>query len=487
MSKRGASNGVRNLTMMTDLYELTMMYGYYRHNMTQNQAVFDLFFRQTKDNSAYCIMAGTQAVIDYINNISFCEEDIDYLRSLKLFDEDFLAMLRDMRFTGEIYAMEEGTVVFPNEPLVRVRAPIMEAQLLETALLTLINHQTLIASKASRVVYAADGDSVLEFGLRRAQGADAGILGARAAVIGGCNATSNVLAGKMYGIDVRGTHAHSWVMSFPSELDAFRAYADTFPDSCLLLVDTYNTLKSGVPNAITVFNELRAKGYNPVGIRLDSGDLAYLSKQARAMLDEAGYPEAKIFASSDLDEYVIRDLKMQGSRIDVWGVGTKLITSEDYPALGGVYKLAAEIVNGVMMPKIKLSENVNKLTNPGYKKVFRLYDNKSGMAIADLIALEHESVDTSKPLTIFHPEQTYKTMTLTDFSVRELLVPIFVDGKQVYESPNVLQIQQYAKAELVSMWEETKRILNPHEYKVDISDQLYALKKQLIRENKQSL
>ena len=472
----------RNLTMMTDLYELTMMYGYYRFGMHKNKAVFDLFFRQTKANSSYAVMAGTESLIEYINNLHFADEDIAYLRSLKLFDEDFLEMLRNMHFTGDISAMEEGTIVFPYEPLVRVTAPIMEAQLVETALLNLINHQTLIATKASRVVYAAKGDAVLEFGLRRAQGPDAANYGARAAMVGGCVATSNVLVGQMYGVSVKGTHAHSWVMSFPSELDAFRAYAAIFPDSCMLLVDTYDTLRSGVPNAITVFRELRASGYEPVGIRLDSGDLAYLSKQARRMLDEAGFPNAKIFASSDLDEEVIYSLKNEGAKIDVWGVGTRLITSNDNPALGGVYKLSAEIEpNGAVRPKIKLSENKFKVTNPGIKTVYRLYD-KDGMAIADLIALQDEKIDSSKPLTIYHPELTYKRMTLTDYTVRELLVPIFKDGKQVYESPDIDSIQAYARRELDTLWEESKRLLNPHVYKVDLSDGLYDLKNKLIRE-----
>lgn len=472
----------RNLTMMTDLYQLTMMYGYFKHGMTQNEAVFDLFFRE-RENIAYAVMAGTESVVEYINNLHFSEEDIAYLRSLELFDEAFLDALRKLRFTGEIYGMKEGTVVFPYEPLLRVKAPIMEAQLVETALLNLVNHQTLIATKASRVVYAAQGDDVLEFGLRRAQGPDAGIYGARAAMIGGCSATSNVLTGQMYNVDVKGTHAHSWVMSFPTELDAFHAYAETFPTSCMLLVDTYDTLRSGVPNAITVFDELKAKGYKPVGIRLDSGDLAYLSKRARVMLDEAGHTDAKIFASGDLDETVIRDLKAQGAKIDVWGVGTKLITSLDCPALGGVYKLAAEIVNGKLIPKIKLSENVVKMTNPGYKKVLRLY-TKCGMALADLIALEGEEIDTTKPLRIYHPEQSYKTKVLRDFTVRELLVPLFIDGKQVYELPTIEEIQAYARKEIATFWEEHRRLLNPHIYKVDMSDGLYDLKQKLIRENK---
>ena len=412
----------------------------------------------------------------------FGPEDQAYLRSLDLFDEPFLAYLGELRFTGEIYAVPEGTVVFPYEPLVRVRAPILQAQLIETALLTFVNHQTLIATKASRVCYAAEGGAVLEFGLRRAQGADAGIYGARAAVIGGCSSTSNVLAGEMFGIGVSGTHAHSWVMSFPDELSAFRAYADTFPKACLLLVDTYDTLRSGVPNAITVFRELRERGYEPMGIRLDSGDLAYLSKRARVMLDEAGFPQAKICASSDLDENVIRDLKMQGCRIDTWGVGTRLITSEDNPALGGVYKMAAEVVDGRMVPKIKLSDNPAKVTNPGYKKLFRLY-GPDGMAIADLIALEEETLDETKPLRIFDPEHSYKNMLVEQFTARELLVPVFREGRQVYTSPSVAEIRAYARRELDTMWDEYRRLMQPHIYKVDLSDRLYDLKKRLIREH----
>lgn len=467
--------------MMTDLYQLTMMYGYFKHGMAGNEGVFDVFFRP-KSNITYAIAAGLQSVIDYINNLYFGPEDLAYLRSLDLFDEPFLAYLSELRFTGEIYAVPEGTVVFPYEPLVRVRAPILQAQLIETALLTFVNHQTLIATKASRVCYAAGGGAVLEFGLRRAQGADAGIYGARAAVIGGCSSTSNVLAGEMFGIGVSGTHAHSWVMSFPDELSAFRAYADTFPKACLLLVDTYDTLRSGVPNAITVFRELRERGYEPMGIRLDSGDLAYLSKRARVMLDEAGFPQAKICASSDLDENVIRDLKMQGCRIDTWGVGTRLITSEDNPALGGVYKMAAEVVDGRMVPKIKLSDNPAKVTNPGYKKLFRLY-GPDGMAIADLIALEEETLDETKPLRIFDPEHSYKNMLVEQFTARELLVPVFREGRQVYASPSVAEIRAYARRELDTMWDEYRRLMQPHIYKVDLSDRLYDLKKRLIREH----
>ena len=471
-----------NLTLLTDLYEMTMMQGYFKTG-NRDVAVFDAFYRTNPCDGGYAVCAGLDQMIDYIKNLHFDEEDISYLRSLSIFDEDFLTYLSNFKFSGDIYAIPEGTLIFPREPLVKVVAPIMEAQLIETAVLNIINHQSLIATKTSRVCYAARGDGIMEFGLRRAQGPDAGIYGARAAVIGGCSGTSNVFTGQMYNVALKGTHAHSWVMSFPSELDAFRAYAETFPAACTLLVDTYDTLRSGVPNAITVFNELKAKGYKPVGIRLDSGDLAYLSKRARAMLDEAGHSDVKILASGDLDETVIRDLKAQGAKIDIWAVGTKLIASLDCPALGGVYKMAAEIVDGKLIPKIKLSENVVKMTNPGYKKVLRLY-TKCGMALADLIALEGEEIDATKPLRIYHPEQSYKTKVLRDFTVREMLVPIFIDGKQVYELPSIEEIRAYAQKELATFWEEYRRLLNPHVYKVDMSDGLYDLKQKLIRENK---
>jgi len=477
---------MRNLTLMTDLYQLTMMYGYYKHGMHKNKAVFDLFFRKRGEVSTLAVAAGLEQAIDYVKNIEFDEEDIAYLRSLKLFDEDFLAELRRLRFTGEIYAVPEGTIVFPMEPLLRVYAPIMEAQLLETTLLNIINHQTLIATKAHRVVTAASGDTVMEFGLRRAQGPDAGIYGARAAIIAGCNSTSNVLTGKLYHIPAAGTHAHSWVMSFENELEAFRAYARTFPDACLLLVDTYNTLKSGVPNAIKVFQELRAEGHEPLGIRLDSGDIAYLSIQARKMLDEAGFQNAKIVASSDLDEEIIWDLKAQGARIDSWGVGTKMITSYDNPALGGVYKMAIEEVDGVRHPRLKLSENPEKVTNPGYKKLYRIY-NEEGYAVADLIALEHEQYDVSKPLTIFDPVDTWKQMTLTNYSMRELLVPVFVNGEQVYQSPSLCEIKDYAKRERDSFYNEYKRLHKPHRYKVDLSQELWDMRRDLLTKISKSI
>ena len=472
---------MRNLTMMTDLYQLTMMYGYFKTGMRDNLATFDMFYRSKDATTHYAIMAGLEQLIEYLENLRFDEESLSYLRGLGIFDEDFLEELRNFEFHGDVYAVPEGTIVFPGEPLIRVTAPIFEAQLVETALLNIINHQTLIATKASRVVQAAEGGTVMEFGLRRAQGPDAGIYGARAAIIGGCKSTSNVLTGQMYNIPIAGTHAHSWVMSFPDEITAFRKYAEMFPTSCLLLVDTYDTLKSGVPNAIQVFDELRAQGHEPVGIRLDSGDLAYLSREARKMLDAAGYPNTIICASGDLDENLIRDLKLQGACIDTWGVGTKLITSEDCPSLGGVYKMSAETVDGRVIPKIKISENPVKITNPGVKKLWRIYDNKTGKATADLIALDYETYDTSKPLTIYDPVNTWKSMTLTDYTMKELQVKVFEGGKRVYDSPSLQEIQQHCQEDLDTFWDQYKRLLNPHRYKVDLSDSLWMLKNSMLQ------
>ncbi len=476
----------RNLTLLTDLYQLTMMDGYLKNGKAGDVAVFDLFYRRN-NVIAYSVAAGLEQAVDYILNIHFEKVDIEYLRSLKLFDEQFLEYLKTFRFTGDVYAVPEGTVVFPEEPIITVRAPVLEAQFLETALLNIVNHQTLIASKSSKVAYAAKGDSVMEFGLRRAQGPDAGIYGARASVIGGCRSTSNVLAGQMFDIPVAGTHAHSWVMNFPSEYDAFRAYAKMYPDACLLLVDTYDTLGSGVPNAIRVFKELRKEGHEPKGIRLDSGDLAYLSKCARKMLDEAGFPDAIICASGDLDEYLITSLKNQGACIDLWGVGTKLITSADMPALGGVYKLSALTPKGgAEIPKIKLSDNTDKITNPGFKQVYRIYDNKTGKAEADLIALRTEKFDESVPLTVFHPKDTWKKTTFTDYTLRPLLEQVIRGGKLVAQKPDLAAICEYAEREKESFWDEYKRPDNPHVYKVDLSQQLYDIKNKLIaqiREN----
>lgn len=471
---------MRNLTMMTDLYQLTMMNGYLHHGMENHHACFDLFYRRRGDLLTYAVAAGLEQAIEYVQNLRFNEEDIAYLRSLNIFGEEFLDYLRGFRFTGDILSVPEGTIVFPDEPIMRVTAPVMEAQLLETALLNIINHQTLIATKASRVVQAARGDKVLEFGLRRAQGPDAGIYGARAAIIGGCQSTSNVLTGQLFGVPISGTHAHSWVMSFPDELSAFRAYAEVFPGNCLLLVDTYDTLKSGVPNAIRVFRELRERGYEPAGIRLDSGDLAFLSREARRMLDEAGFPDAKIVASGDLDEEVIWDLKAQGACIDVWGVGTRMITSMNNPALGGVYKLAAEEINGEFMPRIKISENPAKVTNPGIKQVYRFYNTETGKAIADLIALDGEDYTTGKPIELFDPQNTWKRMTLTDYRARRLLVPVFEGGQVVYDCPALADIAAYAREELDSFWDEYKRLSKPHRYKVDLSEKLYHLKHDLL-------
>ena len=475
--------GKQNLTLLTDFYELTMMQGYF-NNKNNDIVVFDAFYRENPSGGGYAICAGLEQLIDYINNLGFSEEDIDYLRSLKVFEEDFLNYLKDFRFTGDIYAVPEGTVVFPMEPLVKVIAPIMEAQLVETALLNIINHQSLIATKASRVVYAAKGEPVMEFGLRRAQGPDAGTLGARAAVIGGCVGTSNVLSAKLYDMPALGTHAHSWIMSFENELTAFRKYAELYPQNTTLLVDTFDTLRSGVPNAIKVFQELKEKGKMPIkyGIRLDSGDLAYLSKKARKMLDAAGFPEATITASSDLDEYIIDSLKTQGARIDSWGVGTKLITSRDCPSFGGVYKLAAIKKGEKFIPKIKLSENQWKITNPGNKKIYRIYEKESGNIKADLITLADETYSEDMPLLLFDPLATWKKTYLEpgSYTLRELLIPIFLQGHCIYQSPSVMEMRAYCIKEQDSLWDEARRLVNPHIVYVDLSNKLYQLKTQLL-------
>ncbi len=470
---------MRNLTLLTDLYQLTMGQGYFAEGKHEQLAAFDVFFRPNK-LITYSVAAGMEQAAEYLENLRFEAEDIAYLRSLGIFTEDFLAYLKDLRFTGDVIAVKEGEIVFPYEPILTVKAPMIQAQLVETALLTFVNHQTLIASKAAKICAAAGG-GVMEFGLRRAQGPDAGIYGARAAIIGGCVGTSNVYAGKLFNVPVSGTMAHSWVMNFPSEIEAFRAYARSFPDGCLLLVDTYDTLKSGVPNAIKVFGELRAQGYEPKGIRLDSGDLAYLSKEARKMLDAAGYPKAIICASGDLDENSVRSLKQQGAKIDSWGIGTKLITSADMPALGGVYKLAAVFENGREIPKIKLSDTSEKITNPGLKDVYRIYDEKSGMAIADYITREGEKIDTAKPLVIFHPLDVWKRKTIKNFSVRNLREPLIKNGKRVTASRPLAEIHQSFKKEYARFWEEYTRLDVPHIYKVDLSDELHALKKEMVR------
>lgn len=474
----------RNLTLLTDFYELTMMQGYFK-NKTNETVIFDAFYRNNPSGNAYAIACGLEQVIDYVKNLSFTSEDITYLRNLHIFDEDFLDYLATFHFSGDIYAIPEGTVVFPREPLVKVIAPIMEAQLVETAILTIINHQSLIATKAARVAYAAKGDGIMEFGLRRAQGPDAGIYGARAALIGGCIGTSNVLTGKLFDVPVLGTHAHSWIMSFPDEYTAFQKYAALYPDKCILLVDTYDTLKSGVPNAIRIFNEMKEAGIplNNYGIRLDSGDLAYLSKKARKMLDEAGFSDAIIAASSDLDEYLIDSLKTQGATITSWGVGTNLITSKDCPAFGGVYKLAAiQDKDGNFVPKIKLSENSEKITNPGNKTVFRIYNKATGKIKADLISLADDTFDETKDLLIFDPVETWKKTKLKagTYTIKELLIPVFKNGTCVYTSPKVMDIRAYCMQELDTLWEETKRLVNPHNVYVDLSDRLYKIKTDLL-------
>lgn len=474
----------RNLTLLTDLYELTMMQGYYEKGQNEN-VIFDVFFRQNPCNNGYSVCAGLDQVIDYIKNLHFTYDDVDYLRGLGIFKEDFLHYLSGFHFSGDIYAIPEGTVVFPKEPLLKVVTPIMEAQLVETAILNIINHQSLIATKTSRIVFAANGDGIMEFGLRRAQGPDAGLYGARAAMIGGCVGTSNVLAGQMFDVPVMGTHAHSWIMSFPDEYTAFKTYAEMYPDNCTLLVDTYDTLKSGVPNAIRVFQEFKDAGKPLIkyGIRLDSGDLAYLSKEARKMLDEAGFPEATICASNDLDEFLLHDLKMQGAAIDSWGVGTNLITSKDCPSFGGVYKLAAiQNEKGEFVPKIKISENTEKITNPGNKTIYRIYEKASGKIKADLICFADEVIDPKQDLLLFDPMDTWKKTKLAGgtYTVREILLPIFKNGECLYKSPTLKEIAAYCREEKDTLWDETKRLFYPHRVYVDLSQKLYAVKQSLL-------
>ncbi len=480
----------QHLTLLTDLYELTMMQGYFKYP-NEKTAVFDVFYRKNPCDGGYAICCGLEQVIDYIKNLTFNEEDIEYLKSLGIFENDFIDYLRHFRFTGDIYAIPEGTVVFPREPLLKVIAPLMEAQLVETAVLNIINHQSLIATKAARIVYAAQGDGIMEFGLRRAQGPDAGTYGARAAVIAGCVGTSNLLTGQLFGVPVKGTHAHSWIMSFPDEYTAFKAYAKLYPNSCTLLVDTYDVLRSGVPNAIRVFKEMKEEGYElkNYGIRIDSGDLAYLSKKAYEQLEAAGFGDAVISASSDLDEYLINSLKLQGAKITSWGVGTNLITSKDCPALGGVYKMAAikETKDGEFIPKIKISDNMEKVTNPGNKTVYRIYDNTTGKIRADLIALADEKYDCSKDLVIFDPKATWKRTHLIGgtYHMRELLEPIFKNGECIYTSPSVMELQKKCNSEKETLWDETKRLINPQEVYVDLSQKLYDLKAQLLEEYSQ--
>lgn len=478
-----------NLTLLTDFYELTMMQGYFKSGKDP-VVVFDVFYRSNPSGNGFAIAAGLEQMIEYVKELKFSEEEIDYLRSLHIFEEEFLTYLRNFRFTGDIYSVPEGTVIFPMEPIVKVVAPITQAQLVETAILNIINHQSLIATKAARVCYAAEGEPVMEFGLRRAQGPDAGVLGARAAVIGGCIGTSNVLCGKKFDVPVLGTHAHSWIMSFPDEYTAFYTYASLYPQNATLLVDTYDTLNSGVPNAIKVFQRLKEEGRLPekYGIRIDSGDLAYLSKKARKMLNEAGFTKASIVASSDLDEYLISSLKLQKAEIDHWGVGTKLITSADCPAFGGVYKLAAiQDENGEFIPKIKLSENTWKITNPGNKTIFRIYD-KQGKIKADVIALYDEKICEEEDFVLFDPVETWKKTKLKagEFTVRELLIPVFKSGLCVYVSPSVMEMRSYCAKEMNTLWEESRRLINPHEVYVDLTKKLWKIKQDLLDDYKSS-
>ena len=468
----------RNLTLLTDFYELTMGNGYLENGLADTVCCFDLYFRKVPDNGGFAVMCGLEQAINYIKKLSFTDEDIAYLRDKKIFSEKFLDYLRNFKFSCDVWAIPEGTPVFPNEPLVIVKGPAIQAQLMETMLLLCINHQCLIATKAARIVKAADGRAVMEFGSRRAQGSDGAIYGARAAYIGGCAGTACTISDKEMGTPALGTMAHSWVQMFDSELDAFRAYAKCYPDACLLLVDTYNVLKSGIPNAIKVFNELRAEGHEPAGIRIDSGDITYLSRKARKMLDDAGFPNAKICISNSLDEYIIEDILRQGACIDSFGVGERLITSRSEPVFGGVYKLTAVEKDGQIIPKIKLSENVTKITTPDFKELWRFYDKTTGKAIADLITCYGEEVDD----TIFDPEHPYKKKTVTDFTAKKLLVQIFDKGECVYESPSATEIRDFCREQIGTLWSEVTRFENPHEYYVDLSKKLWDKKNDLLNE-----
>ncbi len=476
----------RNLTMLCDFYELTMAGGYFKNQFHNRNAYFDVFFRTVPDGGGFAVAAGLEQIVDYIQNLHFSPEDISYLRSKKMFDEDFLKYLENFRFTGDIYAVPEGTPVFPYEPLITVRAPAIEAQLIETYMLLQINHQSLIATKANRIVRAAQGRTVLEFGSRRAQGADGAVIGARAAYIGGCAGTACTLTDELYGVPAGGTMAHSWVQMFDSEYEAFEAYCKLYPHSTTLLVDTYNTLKSGVPNAIKAFkNVLIPQGITNFAIRLDSGDISYLSKKARKMLDDAGLECCKITASNALDEYLIRDLMMQGAEIDTFGVGERLITAKSSPVFGGVYKLAAvEGENGEIIPKIKISENTAKITNPHFKRLYRFYDRESGKALADELCLRDEVIDENQPHTIFDQNAVWKTKTLTDFTVCDLQKQIFKNGELVYELPALDEIQSYCAQQIDTLWDEVKRFENPHTYYVDLSKKLWDEKRRLLSEKK---
>ncbi len=473
----------RNLSLLTDFYELTMANGYFQNGLKDEIAYFDMFFRKVPDNGGFAIMAGVEQLIEYLQNLRFNDEDIEYLRRKKLFSEEFLHYLKTFKFSCDVWAIPEGTPIFPNEPVVTVKGPIIEAQFIETMILLTINHQSLIATKTNRIVRAAQGRDIMEFGSRRAQGYDGAIYGARAALIGGCVGSACTIAEKEFDIPVIGTMAHSWIQIFPTEMEAFRAYARTYPDNCTFLVDTYNVLKSGVPNAIRIFNEeIVPRGFRPKGIRIDSGDITYLSKEARRMLDEAGFRDCKIVASNSLDEFIIRDILMQGAQVDLFGVGERLITSKSDPVFGGVYKLVAVEENGEVIPKIKLSENVGKITNPGFKQVWRLFDKESGKAIADVLTTNDEIIDESMPYELFDPEYTWKRKTVTNFIAKRLLVRLLHKGTCVYESPKLREIKRYCKEQIDTLWDEVKRFENPHRYYVDLSMSLWETKERLLQE-----
>ncbi|MBQ7793457.1 MAG: nicotinate phosphoribosyltransferase [Clostridia bacterium] len=467
-----------NYTLLTDFYEFTMANGFFNKGYRDKIAYFDMFFRRVPDDGGFAIMAGVQQLIEYLKNLSFTAEDIEYLRSRDMFSGAFLDYLANFKFTCDVWAVPEGTPIFPHEPIVVVRGPVVEAQFIETMILLTINHQSLIATKANRIVRAAEGRPVMEFGSRRAQGYNAAILGARAAYLGGCVGTACTVSDRDFGVPALGTMAHSWIQLFDSEYEAFKAYAEAYPDNCTLLIDTYNVLKSGIPNAIKVFDEvLKPLGKRPKGVRIDSGDITYLSKKCRKMLDDAGYPDCGIVASNSLDEYIIRDMIIQGAKIDSFGVGERLVTSKSAPVFGGVYKLAAvENDNGEVVPKIKISENVEKITTPGFKQVYRLYSRESSAAIADVITLHDEVIDDSKPYEIFDPEHTWKRKTVTDFYARPLLKPIFEKGECVYDQPSLEALREYCRMEIDGLWDEVKRFENPHTYYVDLSQKLWDMK-----------
>ena len=473
-----------NMTMLCDFYELTMGNGYFQAGYQDRITYFDVFFRDVPDRGGFAVCAGLSQLIEYIQDLHFDAEDIEYLRSRDLFSEEFLEYLRNFHFTGDIWAIPEGTPVFPREPVVVVRAPAIQAQLIETFTLLTVNHQSLIATKANRIVRAAKGRTVLEFGSRRAQGADGAIVGARAAYIGGCGGTACTISDELYGVPAGGTMAHAWVQMFDTEYEAFKTYCEIYPDNATLLVDTYNTLKSGVPNAIKAFNEvLKPLGIKKCGIRLDSGDIAYLTQAARKMLDDAGWTECQISASNSLDEYIIRDLLEQEAQIDMFGVGERLITASSQPVFGGVYKLVAvEDADGTIIPKIKISENVDKITNPHFKKLYRIFDKQTGKAEADYITVWDEEIDETQPLELFDPRATWKRKTYTDYTIRPLLEPIFKNGELVYRQPELKEIREYCREQVQSLWAEVKRFENPHKYYVDLSQKLWDIKQNLLRE-----